>query len=146
MLKVILCSAAFLAASQAQASWFQSYCTSADGTLTQASGHNELYFHATQRTWDTSGRVDVKLPLEGVQTVASDVTTLIQETTDSCKPGDQYGVASWHNVTFSRVRITNDDGSLFPENVVGATSDRTAIETTWLCEHKGNSLGPCNQP
>ena len=146
MLKTILCSAALLAASQAQASWFQTYCSTADGTLAQATGHSEWYFNATQRTWDTTGRVDTKLALEGVDTVSSAEQTLVQESGTSCQPGDEYGVGTWRSVTYAKVRVTKTDGSLFPENVVGVTDDRTAIEASWLCETNGNSMMPCSEP
>lgn len=141
----ILALALMTLTTAAQASWYQGYCSNAEGTVKSANGHNANYTQLTKREWNGGNKTETVIrDQEGTLTVVTmgEVIKEADESHTSCSKGGM-GVWNGRTVTVSKVKITRGDGSLFDKNIVGVSRDLKSVETELLCEQSMNSMMPC---
>lgn len=143
MRNILIVAVTALISFEANASWFQHYCSSADATVRTAGGHNENFTRLTERTWGPNGPVDKIVEIEGLETTVVNESEISDETRTTCKPGDPSGVVEWKTISFQKVQFKKADGSALPGNLVGRTQDGLAVEANVLCEVNGNSRTVC---
>lgn len=142
-MKHILLSLLFVS-SAAQASWYQEYCSTADGSTRIAHGHNENEITVTQYTYAKDGTsTKASLVLADSQFDFSDTKILEETANTNCKTA--WGFSTWKNVRYHKVKITKADGTAFPAGIVGLTSDGLSIQASVLCEENGNSEAFCSE-
>ncbi len=145
---VIALSLTLLAlSSSAQASWYQHFCSNAEGTTRSANGHNQNYLQLTKREWTDKGRVETvitdtehKLRVLPV----GEAKVVVSEQKGSCdRANGNTGFWSSRSVTAGSYEISHADGVLFDENIVGVSKDRKTVKVELICERAMNGLMPC---
>ena len=133
----------------AQASWFQEYCTSADGTTKMAQGHDENYIQLTERSYDQDWNKKEKIVRDENGTLNySNVSEqeLEKEFQSGCREGGGgTGLSSWRQVYYRKVQITKADNSMFSQDTVGVSSDLTTVTASMICENLGSSEVICEK-
>ena len=131
------------ASSTAQASWFQEYCNTGEGTVKVSQGHNENQISVTTRTWNNGTLKDRRTVLPNATLEVSSSKELENESKKYCSPDGSGGMITWTNVNYKKVQISNQDGALFSKNIVGVSEDRRFVKAFLICELNGNSESPC---
>jgi hypothetical protein len=137
---------ALVISTSAQASWYQTFCSNAEGTTRTANGHNQNFTQLTKREWTNRGPVETiirdeenKLRVEQV----GEQKSIVNEQKQSCRKPGMGGVWNSHNVSAGKYKITNDDGSLFDKDIVGVSEDLKSVEVEFICQADMNGLIMC---
>ncbi len=130
----------------AHASWFQEYCSDAEGTVRRGSGHDENFLQITQRVWGEDGKKDTILRDEnGALTYNEKSNKVVEkEYHENCRPGEEIGFATSREVNLVQLEIQNSDGRLFDKDIVGVSKDLKTVNATLICERNygGEMLCP----
>lgn len=134
-----------LVSSNAQASWFQDYCSNAEGTVRIAQGHNENEIKVTASKILKDGTVQRQpVILEDAFVTPIEVKELETESNQTCT--SQWGSSTWRNLRYQIIRIERPEGPVFSQDIIGVSADGRSIEAKVICEEKGNSEIFCAQP
>lgn len=145
-MKALIIATVLVTTLSANASFFQNYCSNAQGTTTTADGHAEFYTKVTSRTWDNGNQIDkvIELDLDKVDLSTFDEVKISEQISKYCEPGSSSGYVSWEYVITKKVILTNRDGSLFSKDIVGVSDDQKTISTMVICTEEGNSRTDCS--
>lgn len=128
----------------AEASFFQTSCSSADGKVRVEDGQidNSITLIAWRPVGDRMQQVPVKLERGEATLEVKSKQVLEEERHDGCKEG--HGVSSFRRLSLEKVEISRQDGQPFSEDFSGVGKDGR-IEATLLCEQAMNSRVFCGE-
>ncbi len=144
-MKNLIFAAIVMFGMNANASWYQIYCSNAAGTVKTATGHGPSYNKAT-RTYVENNKVktqEVEFGWDEVEVKIVSSTEVSRTSSASCGQSGN-GISEWQNIELQRIQITKADGSKFKDGYAGLSSDMKMIEATILCEENGNSMMFCD--
>lgn len=143
MKAIVLPISIFLSVS-ANASFFQTYCSNAEGTVKWSQGHNDNTLVITKRSWEGGNLSEETLtvPQWEITYKVNEEKDILSEASSNCPADSDWGVAKWRTVKWQAVELKRQDGSPFHSDVVGVNS-QGAINTILICEEKGNSQSYC---
>lgn len=133
--------------STAHASWFQEGCANGDASVRTASGHNANYVQYTERRYGQDGMKE-KIVRDDEGEIRLDLIeekSLSSESHNGCVPGQDYGFASWREVSYRKVVLRREDGKPFSKHAVGVSNDLLTITADLICEQDGNSEVMCKK-
>jgi hypothetical protein len=133
----------FFLATPIQASSFQEYCSNAMGTVKVARGHMVNEVSVTERVAKDWAFVDQRVILPDAFVGVVEAKQL-EESKDTVCDG-KWGVFYWREVFFKKIRLVQQDGSLFSGNVLGVSKDKSYVDATVICEEHGNSEVICDE-
>ncbi len=142
LLTIVLFSFASL---QAQASFYQVYCSNAEGTVQTTNGHIQNTLTVTKRVWGDQGSVDTQIDLsndENVEYNFSETNSLVNENKGGCEENPEANFVSWTRVETQKIVISRTDGKAFDADILGLTENNT-IEAYLICQEEGNSQVIC---
>jgi hypothetical protein len=130
----------------AQASWYQEFCSNAEGTIKTANGHNENYQRLTKRVWENGRVTDTVVEAEHLVPKAEGQSwEILKQEKRHCGPGQKYGFYSSRHVYAKSEMLVNADGSPFEKNIVGVSADQKSVHAMLICEMNMNSEMPCEK-
>lgn len=132
----------------AHASWYQTWCSNAEGTTKTGNGHNYNFVSLTSRTWTGGGPIDSIIKDEKHELYAEQVgepKTIVSEQKQNCRKPGEGGVWSSHVVTAGKYKIVHRDGKLFDKDIVGVSTDLKSVEVEMICQNDMNGLIMCPQ-
>lgn len=135
-MKKILITVLAITAFAANASYYQSVCTSADGYTKIANGHSKNFVKLTEYTYGSVYSVDTI----DYKRSDLDIKELKNMELDSKTICNRY-LYSKKTITYKKLSITKKDGSLFPSSTIGVSKDLKSVEADMLCEFNLNSRG-----
>jgi hypothetical protein len=110
-------------------------------TVKIARGHIVNEVLVTERVQKDWAFVDQKIILPDAYVSVEDVIQLDEQKETVCQ--GQWGVFYWRDVYYKRIRVVQQDGSLFSPHVLGVSKDKSYVEATVVCEEHGNSEVIC---
>jgi len=133
---------------QAQASFFQTYCSNAEATVQTAGGHLKSGITLTHRDYTDEGKVDTKVEdtTHNLTLTSEDGPVIESRNTNSCEGSNEtHGIASWHKTYVEKVTITKRDDTLFDKRILGVSQDQKSVTAALICEEFGNSQVFCGR-
>lgn len=130
----------------AHASWYQTWCSNAEGTTKTGNGHNHNFTQITKREWTNNGPVETIIRDKKGELYAEQVgepKTIVSEQKQNCRKPGEGGVWSSHVVTAGKYKIVHRDGKLFNKDIVGVSSDLKSVEVEMICQNDMNGLIMC---
>lgn len=130
----------------AHASWYQTFCSNAEGTTKSGNGHNSNYVQLTKREWTNKGLIETIIRDEEGNLFAEQVgepVTLVSEKKQTCRKPGEGGVWSSHNVSAGKYKIVHREGKLFDKDIVGVSKDLKSVEVELICQADMNGLIMC---
>ena len=97
MNKFLMMTATLLTMQSAHASWYQGYCSNADGSVKTASGHNDNFTVVTVRTYKNDGTIVEKKIRDTEGALIEEVqqtSTISSESQQRCVKPNESGWAS----------------------------------------------------
>ncbi len=145
-MKNIIMTAILAVSFSAHASFYQKYCSNAEGTIKLSNGHMDNAVILTERAYGNAGvnTQEIEYKLGSLIIDRSDETEIENTTRTTCQPGSTGGMVSWNKITTNKVVIKNADGSMFPDTTIGIDGTRMAVKATVICEFSGNSRTSCS--
>ena len=146
-MRSIIVSLLFLAASSAQASFYQVSCSNPSGTVKRTSGHVSNMITLEINNYNNGKSSTVKIPESQATVRVIEKGKPLYEsgsnTCDSKQTQQRRGVAEWKVGSYMRVAITKKDGSTFSKYADGVSTDLKSIQADFICETNGNSMVLC---
>lgn len=130
-----------LVGTSVQASSYQEFCSNGEGTVKLTQGHIYNEISVTERIRNEGQFLDKRVVLPDADVLILKAELLEQEKSNPCD--DDFGIIYWREVVYKKIRITNPDGSLFSQNIVGVSRDKRFVEASVICEAFGNSIYGC---
>jgi len=129
----------------AQASWYQGFCSNAEGTIKTANGHSANFIQLTKRAWIGGKMTETVIRDEerGIRVSEAKKTEILNKSEESCDSNGGSGIFENRTVYFSQAKLVNQDGSLFDKNIVGVSQDLKSVDAILLCETNINGLTMC---
>jgi hypothetical protein len=121
----------------------QVYCSNGEGTVNLSYGSEKNLLQVTSRNPD--GDVKVFLNRYSYNIRESTPTKLEYTVRNTCQKGDEFGVVFSTDIYAIEVLIANNDGSRFPENIVGLQQDGENIRTFLICDQQQMAKITCSQ-
>lgn len=143
---ILFALAALTFATSAHASWYQTWCSNAEGTTRTGNGHNSNFTQLTKREYTNRGPVETIIRDEQGELFAEQVgepKTIVSEQKQTCRKPGEGGVWSSHVVTAGKYKIVHRDGKLFDKDIVGVSKDLRSVEVELICQADMNGLIMC---
>jgi len=149
MKNLLLATALIIGTTTAHASFYQDYCSNAEGSTKTSEGHVSNNISVTERSYNqATGQIINNVVELGDQkakvTVEENMTISELDESEGCDTTNpSSGFYSVTTTSIERVTITKLDGSKFSKNTLGVSDNLMAVETTLICEKQISSEAYC---
>ena len=120
----------------AHSSFFQNYCSDAEGTTTTADGHNNNYVRVTERYYSQGTVMDTTVTLERQEITleSTDIKVIHEEEDFQCFEGENFGFGSTDEIVAKKIDIFMTDGSSFHPDTIGISEDGKKVSAFVICD------------